>query len=1040
MTKMRTWLAALAVIAAVALSVGLPTSPAGALDPATVSIAGTPNPATTGSVTYDVTVSGAPGTAPTGTVGVDDGEGGTCTVNNLTDDGLGDGVSTGNCPIIENASGSPYTVTATYNGDSTYSAGADNTVTENVNTATPTVGITGNPNPGTTGSITYDVSVTGGGATPTGRVDVSDGEGGACSINSLSGGGAGSCSIIENAANSPSTVTATYNGDGNYSSTSNSVSETVNAGTANLTITGNPNPGTTGSISYHVTVTGNGATPTGTVAVADGDGGTCPITLSSGAGDCSIVENAANSPYTVTAIYTSGDGNYLSGATNTVNEVVNAATPTVSITGNPNPGPTGSITYDVTVSGDGATPTGSVSVSDGQGGTCSINSLTGGAGSCSIAENASHSPYTVTATYSSGDTNYTGSSDHVTETIQAGAPTVAITGNPNPGTTGGITYDVTVTGSGQTPTGTVSVADGVGGTCTIASLSGGAGNCSIVENAANSPLTVTATYNGDTNYASGETNTVLETVTPATPTVAVTGNPNPGPTGSITYDVTVAGGGAAPTGSVSVTDGKGGSCSIPSLSAGAGSCAIFEHAVDSPFTVTATYDGDSNYVTNNHTVTENVVIATPGAPSIDDVPIGAIYGGSFPATLSTISDGTPSVTSSTAAVCAISGLMVTYVGVGTCTLTAHTSASPNYAASNGAQQNIAVGLANPSIPSINDIPSGATEFSGFVASVVTTGDGVTSVASISTAVCTVGGDGHTVSFVGFGVCTLTASVAQGAHFFGATGNTQSFPVGPAARGYWLVGSDGGIFSFGAASFFGSMGSIPLQRPVVGITPSASRTGYWLVASDGGIFSFGSSSYYGSIPAVGLHPAGSGVPNSLNAPIVGMVPSVTGHGYFMVASDGGVFAFGDARFAGSCPGIGGCAGKAVAVMPDSTGHGYWLVTNTGNVYAFGDATFYGAPAPSTAQVVDAVATQDWRGYWLLYNNGAVASFGDATAMGAPLGFVNGFNPATSIFPTADGEGYWIASGRGDVFAYGDAPYLGSEAASGLNGEIIAAFGF
>jgi hypothetical protein len=432
--------------------------------------------------------------------------------------------------------------------------------------------------------------------------------------------------------------------------------------------------------------------------------------------------------------------------------------------------------------------------------------------------------------------------------------------------------------------------------------------------------------------------------------------------------------------------------------------------------------------------------ATPVSPTVTNIPSSPAYQGSFTATVGTNSDGTASVTSSTTSVCTINGFTVSFVNVGTCTLTPHVTSGTDYVASTGSAQSFAVGLATPATPTIINIPAGATEFAGFTATVSTNGDGATSVGSISTAVCTVGSNGHTVSFVGFGVCTLTAIVSQGTHFLAATGNTQSFPVGPAARGYWLVGSDGGIFSFGAASFFGSMGSTPLQRPVVGITPSASRTGYWLVASDGGIFSFGSSSYYGSIPGVGLHPAGSGAPNSLNAPIVGMVPSVSGHGYFMVASDGGVFAFGDARFAGSCPGIGGCAGKAIAVMPDSTGKGYWLVTNTGNVYAFGDATFYGAPAPSTAQVVDAVATQDWRGYWLLYNNGAVASFGDATAMGAPLGFVNGFNPATSIFPTADGKGYWIASGRGDVFAYGDAPYLGSEAAGGLNGEIIAAFGF
>ncbi len=148
------------------------------------------------------------------------------------------------------------------------------------------------------------------------------------------------------------------------------------------------------------------------------------------------------------------------------------------------------------------------------------------------------------------------------------------------------------------------------------------------------------------------------------------------------------------------------------------------------------------------------------------------------------------------------------------------------------------------------------------------------------------------------------------------------------HGYWLVGSDGGIFTFGSAQFYGSTGSIHLQRPVVGITPTASRGGYWLVASDGGIFAFGNAGYYGSIPGSGLQPAGSGLPRSLNAPIVGMVPSSDGGGYFMVASDGGVFAFGDARFEGSCPGIGGCHGAAVAVVPDASGNGYWVVTSLG----------------------------------------------------------------------------------------------------------------
>ena len=142
----------------------------------------------------------------------------------------------------------------------------------------------------------------------------------------------------------------------------------------------------------------------------------------------------------------------------------------------------------------------------------------------------------------------------------------------------------------------------------------------------------------------------------------------------------------------------------------------------------------------------------------------------------------------------------------------------------------------------------------------------------------------------------------------------SSPVNPppsSTHGYWLVGSDGGIFTFGSAQFYGSTGSLHLQRPVVGIVPTATKGGYWLDASDGGVFAF-NAGFYGSIPGLGLHPAGSGMANSLDAPIVGMVPSADGGGYFMVASDGGVFAFGDARFAGSCPGIGGCGGAAVAV--------------------------------------------------------------------------------------------------------------------------------
>ena len=281
---------------------------------------------------------------------------------------------------------------------------------------------------------------------------------------------------------------------------------------------------------------------------------------------------------------------------------------------------------------------------------------------------------------------------------------------------------------------------------------------------------------------------------------------------------------------------------------------------------------------------------------------------------------------------------------------------------------------------------------------------------------------------------------------GADEFSYNAPVPPATsavsagHGYWLVGTDGGIFTFGSAQFYGSTGSLKLQRPVVGIVPTSDRGGYWLDASDGGVFAFGDSGFHGSIPGLGLHPAGSGLPNSLDAPIVGMVPSADGSGYFMVASDGGVFAFGDARFAGSCPGIGGCSGAAVAVMPDASGNGYWLVTKSGHIYTFGDAPYFGAPGPESTPVTSAVRTPDGQGYWILFGNGAVANYGDAGALGSPAGQFGGLNPAFAIFATADGGGYWVASAVGAVDNFGDAPNDGSMAGKGLNGSIIAATGW
>ena len=124
--------------------------------------------------------------------------------------------------------------------------------------------------------------------------------------------------------------------------------------------------------------------------------------------------------------------------------------------------------------------------------------------------------------------------------------------------------------------------------------------------------------------------------------------------------------------------------------------------------------------------------------------------------------------------------------------------------------------------------------------------------------------------------------------------TRAFPTSvigmvttPDDGGYFMASTDGGIFSFGDAQFYGSMGGKHLNEPIVGIAATPSGLGYWVVASDGGIFSFGDAQFYGSMGG-----------KYLNAPIVGIAATRSGHGYSETASDGGVFAFGDASFQGS----------------------------------------------------------------------------------------------------------------------------------------------
>ena len=50
-------------------------------------------------------------------------------------------------------------------------------------------------------------------------------------------------------------------------------------------------------------------------------------------------------------------------------------------------------------------------------------------------------------------------------------------------------------------------------------------------------------------------------------------------------------------------------------------------------------------------------------------------------------------------------------------------------------------------------------------------------------------------------------------------------LGQSSSGYWLVASDGGIFAFGDAHFYGSTAGVALASPFVGIAATPDGKGY-----------------------------------------------------------------------------------------------------------------------------------------------------------------------------------------------------------------------
>ena len=281
---------------------------------------------------------------------------------------------------------------------------------------------------------------------------------------------------------------------------------------------------------------------------------------------------------------------------------------------------------------------------------------------------------------------------------------------------------------------------------------------------------------------------------------------------------------------------------------------------------------------------------------------------------------------------------------------------------------------------------------------------------------------------------------------GAVKAPRSTPT-PSSPGYWLVGGDGGVFSFNAPYYGGSTAQCAPTPPTH--APSVCSTAIG-AAPDGGGYTIVNPLSYGtpgaptSSPQFGdatgaascVVPPSEASPNVMTAYVWrGIASTPSGHGFWLVGYQGAVATCGDAGFYGeSIRGISDPGRVGIAATPD--GQGYWEVAADGGVFSFGDARFYGSMGGQhlNQQIVGMAATSDGGGYWLVASDGGIFAFGDAVFSGSEGGqFLDA--AVVGIAANPDGAGYWTTAADGGVFSFGGAPFQGSMGGHKLNWPVV-----
>ena len=895
--------------------------------------------------------------------------------------------------------------------------------------------------------------------------------------------GAGSITVTSPAGTGTQDITVTT--AGGTSATSGADQFTYTAVPTVTTVGPNAGPlgGTTG-----VTITGTNFTGATAVDFGTGQAGTNVTVVS----PSEITVNApAESAGTIDVTVTTPVG---TSPTSSADQFTYTAAPTVTAV-SPTSGPTGGGT-SVTVTGSNLANATAVKF-----GTTAGTVTADGAGSIRVTSPAGTGTQDITVT-TAGGTSATSGADQFT---YVPAPTVTIV-SPNVGPLGGTT-GVTITGTNFTGATAVDFGTGQAGTNVTVVSSFEITVNAPSESAATVDVTVT-TPGGTSAISSADHFTYT-----AAPTVTAV-SPNAGPLGGTT-GVTIRG--TSFTGATAVDFGTGQagtdvtvvSSSEITVNAPSESAATVDVTVTTPGGTSATSSVDHFTYTAVPTVTAVNPSSGPGAGGISVTVTGsnlanatAVKFGTAAGTVT--ADGAGSITVTSPAGTGTQDITITTAGGNSATSGADqftyipaptvTAVSPSAGPVAGGTSVTVTGanLANATAvkfgttagtviaDSADSIMVTSPPGTGTVDVTVTTGGGTSAISSADqfsyppnvsgatqqaggfsasptgTATAALPGSPSPTTAIGSGVGALTVAqyssnptggavsggtgvyydvkLATGSDFSSVTITVCALGTGGQSISWWTGSA---WVPFSSQTFSSSTGCVTatvnsstsptlaqLTGTPIAATLPVSVGGYWSVASDGGIFSYGDAVFHGSTGGT-----------TLNKPIVGMAATPSGNGYWLVASDGGVFAEGDAVFHGSTGGM-HLNQPIVGMAATPSGNGYWLVASDGGIFAFGDATFYGSTGGMhlNQPIVGMAATPSGNGYWLVASDGGIFAFGDATFYGSSGGMhLN--KPIVGMASTPSGNGYWLVASDGGIFSYGAAPFEGSAGATKLNRPIV-----